>query len=190
MTPEPTSAASPPLAYLRLRRSISRGRPSCLTAGKVTVGFSLGFIQSKEMPNVAFFVCQNRAQDYFWKPEYQSHANGATGIAAVYLSSPAPERDAAFVNKMFGGEVSSVVGGFKVMCGPSQELRVLTPQAIGERDRSLEWPAMSTPILASIALATDSNQRRTSRCQRKGDVRRVGNGVARVPARVFPATHL
>ena len=48
------------------------------------------FIQSKEMPNVAFFVCQNRAQDYFWKPEYQSHANGATGTAAVYLSSPAP----------------------------------------------------------------------------------------------------
>src|SRR3954453_23081611 len=162
MTPEPTSAASPPPAYLRLRRSISRGRPSCLTAGKVTVGFSLGFIQSKEMPNVAFFVCQNRAQDYFWKPEYQSHANGATGIAAVYLSSPAPERDAAFVSKMFGGEVSSVVGGFKVMCGPSQDLRVLTPQAIGERDRSLEWPAMSTPVLAGIPLATDSKQGRTS----------------------------
>jgi catechol 2,3-dioxygenase-like lactoylglutathione lyase family enzyme len=64
---------------------------------KVTVGFSLGFIQSREMPNVAFFVCENRAQDYFWKPEYQSHANGTTGIAVVYLSSPAPERDAAFV---------------------------------------------------------------------------------------------
>ena len=135
---------------------------------KVTVAFSLGFIQSREMPNVAFFVCQNRAQDYFWKPEYQSHANGATRIAAVYLSSPAPERDAAFVSKMFGGEVSSVVGGFKVMCGPSQELRVLTPQAIGERDRSLEWPAMSTPVLAGIALATDSKQRRTSAADAKG----------------------
>src|SRR5215213_1957721 len=31
MTPEPISAASPPPAYLPLHRSISRGRPSCLT---------------------------------------------------------------------------------------------------------------------------------------------------------------
>jgi hypothetical protein len=54
---------------------------------QVTVAFSLGFVQSPEMPRVAFFVCENRAQGYFWKPEYQSHANGATGIVAVYLSS-------------------------------------------------------------------------------------------------------
>jgi hypothetical protein len=78
---------------------------------QVTVAFSLAFVQSPEMPRVAFFVCENRAQDYFWKPEYQSHANGATGIVAVYLSSVAPERDAAFVNKMFGGKVGSIPGG-------------------------------------------------------------------------------
>ena len=76
--------------------------------------------------------------------------------------------------------MSSVVGGFKVMCGPSQELRVLTPQAIGERDRSLEWPAMSTPVLAGIALATDFKAEANVRCGRKGDVHRVGNGVARI----------
>ena len=70
---------------------------------QVTVAFSLAFVQSPEMPKVAFFVCENRAQDYFWKPEYQSHPNGATGIVSVYLSSPAPERDAAFVSNMFGG---------------------------------------------------------------------------------------
>src|SRR6516162_1868759 len=64
---------------------------------EVTVAFSLGFVQSPKMPSVAFFVCENRAQEYFWKPEYQSHANAATGIVAVYLSSMAPERDAAFV---------------------------------------------------------------------------------------------
>jgi hypothetical protein len=65
-----------------------------------TVAFSLAFVQSGEMPRVAFFVSQNRAQDNFWKAEYQSHANGAAGIVAVYLLSPAPERDAAFVSNM------------------------------------------------------------------------------------------
>jgi catechol 2,3-dioxygenase-like lactoylglutathione lyase family enzyme len=120
---------------------------------RVTLAFSLAFVQSKEMPRVAFFVCQNRSLDNFWKPEYQSHANGAAGIVAVYLSSPAPERDAAFVSKMFGGKVSPARGGFVVACGPSQELRVLTPQAMAERDSS-GVAGTTAPILVGIALAT------------------------------------
>ena len=120
---------------------------------RVTLAFLLAFVQSKEMPRVAFFVCQNRAQDNFWKPEYQSHANGAAGIVAVYLSSPAPERDAAFVSKMFGGNVSPARGGFVVACGPSQELRVLTPQAMAERD-SPAGAGTAAPALVGIALAT------------------------------------
>ena len=120
---------------------------------RATLAFSLAFVQSPEMPRVAFFVCQNRAPDNFWKPEYQSHANGAEGIVAVYLSSPAPKRDAAFVSKMFGGKVSPARGGFVVACGPSQELRVLTPQAMAERDSSA-GAGNAAPILVGIALAT------------------------------------
>ena len=93
---------------------------------EATLGFSLAFVQSPEMPDVAFFVCENRAPNAFWKPEYQSHANGASGIAAVYLASPVPERDAAFVSKMFGGDIAPMPGGgFRVACGPTQELRIL-----------------------------------------------------------------
>ena len=136
---------------------------------QVTVAFSLAFVQSPEMPKIAFFVCENRAQDYFWKPEYQSHPNGATGIVSVYLSSPAPERDAAFVSKMFGGEVSSSAGGCTVACGPSQQLCILTPQAITERDSSAAGGLeVGTPILAGIALATHSRRRLTSAAEANG----------------------
>jgi catechol 2,3-dioxygenase-like lactoylglutathione lyase family enzyme len=128
---------------------------------QATVAFSLALVQSPEMPKVAFFVCQNRAQQYFWKPEYQSHANGAAGIAAVYLSSPAPERDAAFVSRMFGGEIRPMAGGCAVACGP-QEVRVLTPQAIAERDGSFAGAKTGTPVLAGIALSTHSRQGLTS----------------------------
>jgi hypothetical protein len=63
---------------------------------QVTVAFSLAFVQSPEMPKVAFFVCENRAQDYFWNPEYQSHANGApqaigerdSAVAGVEIGTP------------------------------------------------------------------------------------------------------
>lgn len=125
---------------------------------QVTVAFSLAFVQPPEMPKVSFFVCENRAQNYFWKPEYQSHANGAVGITAVYLSSPVPERDAAIVSRMFGGEVNPITGGASVACGPAQQLRVLTPQAIAERDGSFRGSESATPVLAGIALAARSRQ--------------------------------
>ena len=118
---------------------------------EATVAFSLAFVQSPDMPKVAFFVSENRAQGYFWKPEYQSHVNGARGIVAVYLSSPAPERDAAFVSKMFGAKVSPIPGGCSVACGPAQELRILTPQATTTLGGSIE---AGTPILAGISIAT------------------------------------
>jgi len=120
---------------------------------EVTLAFSLGFAQSPEMPEVAFFVCENRAPNAFWKPEYQAHANGATGIVAVYLVSPAPERDAGFVGKMFSGEIGAMRGGgFRVACGPTQELRVITPQDLSRRDGSLEGLDPNETHLVGIAL--------------------------------------
>ena len=135
---------------------------------EVTVAFSLAFVQSPEMPNVAFFVCENRAPEVFWKPAYQSHANGAMGIAAVYLASPAPERDAAFVGKMFGGAVTSLPdGGYRVACGP-QELRVETPQALARRDGSLGGFDQASPVLAGIALRSRGDHAFTSAAEAGG----------------------
>jgi hypothetical protein len=62
------------------------------------------------------------------------------------------------MSKMFGGEVSCVAGGYKVACGLSQEVHVLTPRAVTEHDSSLGVLEIGTPVLAGIALATRSKQ--------------------------------
>jgi hypothetical protein len=130
-------------------------RQAVLPDGAVaTLAFSLAFVQSPEMPKVAFFVCENRSQDLFWKPQYQTHANGTHHIAAVYLASQNPDRDAAFVRKMFGGDIQSIAGGVRVACGSTQELRVLVPDAIAKRDRSFIDTATDMPVLAGVAMAT------------------------------------
>ena len=119
----------------------------------VTVAFSLAFATSPDMPNVAFFVCQNRSPEYFWKPEFQSHRNGSKGIKAVYLASPEPTRDAAFVSKLFDGEITAVAGGQHVACGAQQEVRVLTPESILKVDPSFSMRQVNTPVLAGMAIA-------------------------------------
>jgi hypothetical protein len=68
------------------------------------------------------------------------------------LASPNPERDAAFVGKMFDGDIEGIPAGFRVTCGPAQELRVVAPETIAKLDRS--FAAIETPVLAGVALAT------------------------------------
>ncbi len=42
-----------------------------------------------------FFVCEHQAPDWVWLPELTRHRNDATGIAAIYLATDDPTRDAA-----------------------------------------------------------------------------------------------
>jgi hypothetical protein len=121
---------------------------------QVTVSFSLAFTTSPDMPGIAFMVSQNRAQAFFWKAEYQSHPNGAQVMNAVYLASTAPDRDAAFISAMFGGEVAPVAGGMRVSCGPAQEVRVLTPQALLALDPTFDTGPIS-PVLAGVGVVSD-----------------------------------
>lgn len=128
---------------------------------EVTVSFSLAFATSPDMPSIAFFVSQNRAPQHFWKPAFQEHANGAKGIKAVYIASPAPERDSAFVARMFGGAVTPVPGGMHVACGAGQAVRVLTPDAIAARDPSLSLSPDGSPMFAGITLGCTGDGRQT-----------------------------
>jgi hypothetical protein len=109
------------------------------------------------MPRIALMVSQNRAQEFFWKADYQSHPNGAQAIDVVYLASTSPNRDAAFISALFGGDIAPVSGGMRVSCGPSQEVRVLSPQALMEHDPGFDGGAVS-PVLAGISVVADARR--------------------------------
>ena len=72
--------------------------------GSATVGFSLAFATDPRMPEAAFFCCQQHAPQYFWKPEYQSHANGAQVCSAVFMGAATPEAYTDFFSGLQGEE--------------------------------------------------------------------------------------
>ena len=57
---------------------------------EATVAFSLAFVTHAEMPQAAFFTCQQHAPEYFWNPEYQTHANGAQRIDEIVMVADQP----------------------------------------------------------------------------------------------------
>ncbi|MFM2422065.1 MAG: hypothetical protein RL291_595 [Pseudomonadota bacterium] len=80
------------------------GRKATLPDGRqVDVGFSLAFARVPKAPDTVLFTCHNRFPENFWKPAFQEHPNGATGLGALWFVSEAP---AAFTS-CFEGVIDS-----------------------------------------------------------------------------------
>ena len=84
-------------------------RPARLPdGGEATVSFSLAFVTHAAMPEAAFFACQQHAPQYFWKPAYQRHANGARAVVEVVMAADDPAGFADFFGRLV--EPQAVVG--------------------------------------------------------------------------------
>lgn len=93
------------------------------------VAFSLTFTADEKAPDVGLFTCQSHFPQNFWKPPFQSHPNGATGIAGVIVASPAPEAHAAIFAGFTGAAPQKVPGGLH-FAAPDGDVTLLTPQAL------------------------------------------------------------
>ena len=101
---------------------------------QVTVQFELGFVTSPAIPDVLFYVCHNKAEEHFWKPQFQVHENGAEEMTAISLCVPEPEKAANFLSALFDGEVSEAEDGFSVACD-THRIDVATPEAFATQRR-------------------------------------------------------
>jgi catechol 2,3-dioxygenase-like lactoylglutathione lyase family enzyme len=68
------------------------------------VAFSLAFAHNSQAPDAGFFVCQQHLPENFWDSRFQRHANHASNITAVALTTAAPERHVTFLTAFTGEE--------------------------------------------------------------------------------------
>lgn len=99
----------------------------------VTVGFSLAFVTDARMPEAAFFTCQQHAPQYFWKPEYQRHANGAQSVAEVLMVAADPAALRGLFERLQEPESVTLADGALRAATPRGAITVLTPQAFAAR---------------------------------------------------------
>lgn len=106
---------------------------------EVTVRFELGFVTAPAMPEILFYVCDNKAEEHFWKPAYQEHANGAEEIEAVVLTAGEPARHGEFLAALFDGAISEREGGISVDCG-EHRIDVVVPDALAGHGWAMRPP--------------------------------------------------
>jgi catechol 2,3-dioxygenase-like lactoylglutathione lyase family enzyme len=121
----------------------------------VTVAFSLAFATSPALPEAVFFTCQQHAPQYFWKPEYQTHANGARMVAEVVMVAPSPGDLAGFLGQLQTPGAVRLDGGALRMTTARGDLRVVTPDHF-ERRFGTPPPGSASPHFAAYRIVVDA----------------------------------
>ena len=146
-------------------------RQAALPDGReVTVGFSLAFVTHEDLPEAAFFVCQQHAPQHFWKPDYQTHANSAVTISEVVMAAEQPADFADFFAKLHPEASLTVEAGQMTVATSLGQITVLTPARLVERLPGGDWKdPPDTPHFAGYRVNVADLDRAAARLE-KGQV--------------------
>jgi len=158
------------------------GRTAKLPDGTTAkVAFSLAFVTDPRMPDSAFFTCQQHAPKYFWKRDYQVHANGARTIAEVVMVAPEPAALADHFAKLQGAGSVRVETGALTVATARGRIAVLAPAAFAARFGGAT-AAEPAPRFAAFRIAGVDPTAQAQRLAAAGIAHRVAGGAVQVPA--------
>lgn len=121
---------------------------------EVTVAFSLAFVTDERMPEVALFTCQQHAPQYFWRPEYQRHANGAIALTEAIMVAEQPSALAEFFARLHGPAAVQATEKRLDVTTPRGQVTVLDPEDAAERCPDLPLrDAPASPHLIGCRIA-------------------------------------
>ena len=109
-------------------------RPVDLPDGhRETARFRTVRLAADSVPNGRVFFCEQITPELVWRPEWQRHPNGATGILEYAVATRDPSSLASVLDSAVGPDlVKPVDGGLQLQLGPTRVV-LLTPEAIAVR---------------------------------------------------------
>ena len=135
----------------------------------VRVAFTLAFATDPRMPEAAFFCCQQHAPQYFWKPQYQSHANGAETIDEVVMVAEDPTSLADFFCKIQERQSVETIGGDLAIHTPRGQITVLSPENVRQRLGGTDFSTVaSSPHFLGFAVRVPDLERIASHLHSNG----------------------
>ena len=122
-------------------------RPVTLPDGTYDAKFKVVGVNPSPLPGTHIFFCQHLTPHLVWRREWQSHANGATGIAHLSVLVSDPTRACDAVARLIGIEARRpIAGGVEIEAG-GVSMRFVTH---GGASRSLT-PARPAEPKAGVA---------------------------------------
>lgn len=102
-----------------------------------------------QTPGCRMFLCQHFTRELVWRPEHQSHALGATGLAAVAVVVEDPEAEAQAYARVFGAAPLPIDEGLLVETGAAP-IALASRWKLGHRLHGVALPLRRRPLVAAL----------------------------------------
>jgi catechol 2,3-dioxygenase-like lactoylglutathione lyase family enzyme len=76
------------------------------------------------------YFCEHQTPDLVWRPEWQTHPNGACAIARVVVATADPQRTARLFRGLFGDEILADRNGAQIIAAGGAQVELSTPDAV------------------------------------------------------------
>ena len=154
---------------------------------EVTVGFSLTFVTHADMPHFAFFTCQQHAPEYFWKPDYQKHANTAQTVSDVIMVADRPTDYARFFERLQGTGAVAIADGNITVQTARGIITVVTPDSWRARFSFIAPPKLTSgPRFAAYTIGVSDMDAARSALNASGlDIKAADNRLIVKPRDAF-----
>ncbi len=152
---------------------------------KVTVGFSLAFVTEPSIPDAVFFTCQQHAPEYFWKPEYQNHENGALAVTETVMVAEDPTDLSRTLEALQGNAARSTHDGALRVQTARGDVSILAPDHFESRFGAPS-PGSDRPHFAAFGISVrDIALTETLLTRNSVAYRRTGNTLQVDPKATF-----
>jgi hypothetical protein len=124
-------------------------RPVQLPEGTKNASFRITQLGLEQTPGGQVFLCQHFTRDVVWRPEYQKHANTATGLAAIAILSNEVPATAGAYERLFDVKAKTVAEGLLVSTGDTP-IAVMDERALAKRLPGVWISARHQPCMAAL----------------------------------------
>ncbi len=161
-------------AALAPSEPVDFSRPVQLPEGAKTASFRITQLGLEQTPGGQVFLCQHFTRDVVWRPEYQTHANTATGLAALTILSADVSATAAAYERLFDLKARAINEGLLINTGDTP-IAIVSEAALAKRLPGVWISARHPPCMAALFI------RVTDRDAAERSLRAGGLHPARMP---------
>jgi len=136
-------------AALAPSEPVDFSRPVQLAQGTRNASFRITQLGLEHTPGAQVFVCQHFTRDLVWRPEYQTHANTATGLAALAILSGDVRATAAAYERLFDVKAKAIDEGQLINTGDTP-IAVASERALAKRLPGVWISARHEPCIAAL----------------------------------------
>jgi hypothetical protein len=103
------------------------------------------------------YFCEHLTPDLVWRPEWQTHPNGACALARVVVATADPQRTAVLFRDLFGGKAIAERNGRRVMTAGTAEVELVPPNMlVAEFAEAAADPAGRAEYMAVLGIRVRS----------------------------------